>query len=154
MSGNRYSKVQNDADIDNSPFIVKGPGIYLMNATILTDGGRSEDLKAHTLMAKRASSQKWVPFTNEAATNGEAIPWGIFISADIPYANIVAGDVEGQCILIGNAEFDESRMVFENAKTFDTILATGTIHARTVRDHLLTLGLVEAFTYATSGPEN
>lgn len=151
----RYIPVQARQDQDTTPFILRGdPETISIEAVFLTDGGRSTDLLFGTLVAKRASSQKWVPFKNEAATNGEAIPAGIFIGPDIAAADLVAGDVTGQAVLLAGADFDANQLVIENAKTLDTVITVGTTSLRTVKDYLLDRSLRPVYTVNASGPEN
>ena len=151
----RYSPVQSRADNDSTDFIIRsGPALYIADATYLEDGGRSIDLASRTLMAKRASSQKWRSFVNEAATNGEAIPAGIYVGPTIPAADIAAGDVKNLEILLFGAWFDASRLIIENAKTLETVIGTGTIHAKTVRDYLFYRALIPLGTSTSSGGEN
>jgi hypothetical protein len=149
------SSVQTARDNANKPFVLlSSPGQRQNGQTLLTDAGRTTDLLQYTLMAKVAATQKWVPFTDETATNGAAIPQGIYVGGDIASADIVAGDVEGLSILVGDANFDENQLVIENSKTLDTVITVGTTDLRTVRDHLATRGLFSEDTIAISSAEN
>lgn len=147
--------VQNRTDINNVALIRFGIAATLQAAILLQDAGRTEVLKYGTLMAKVAASQKWVPFTNEAATNGSAHPQGIYIGPDVAASDLVAGDVENAHILVGNGVFiDENQLVIENSKTLDTVITVGTTDLRTVRDHLACRGIFVESTVDISSFEN
>lgn len=110
--------------------------------TLLQDAGRSAILVYGTLMAKRSADGKWIPFTNEASTDGTAIPQGIYVGPDIPIADIVAGDVEDLNILIGAwVVVDQNLITIENSKTLATIITVGTTDKRSVEDHLAEAGI-------------
>jgi hypothetical protein len=109
-------------------------------------------------MSKVAASQKWVPFTDETATDGTAIPQGIFLGDDVPAADLVAGDVVDQSILVGNALYDLAQLVIENSKLLTTvILATGgadNVFTQVVSDYLENKGLFAESTVDIAGFEN
>jgi hypothetical protein len=96
-----------------------------------------------------------VPFTDETATDGDAIPQGIYVGPDIPAADLVAGDVVDNQILVGAALFDVNQLVIENSKTLNTVInATGgadNINIKTVRDYLADKGLFAEDTTDISG---
>ncbi len=148
--------VQNSGNIDTRPFILEsGPAAYRKDAeTLLQDGGRGSDLLSRTLMAKIAVGGKVVPYTDETATNGTAIPFGVFdpegVFGDIPQQDIIDGDVLDIPILLFGAAFDKDKLVIENAKTLDTIIAVGTINARTVEDELRRNALIAVDTISAS----
>lgn len=145
------------ARINNSnvPFILFGDGATKNDSTILTDAGRTTVLAFGTVMAKVAASQKWVPLTNLAATDGSAHPQGIYVGAPIAAADIVAGDVEDVPILVGsNVYVDENQVVLENSLTLDDVLTVGTTDLRTVRDHLATRGIFTEDSIDISSYEN
>lgn len=134
--------VQVSTNNSSVPFIRFGDSLYRDSETLLQDAGRTADLVCGTLMAKVAASQKWVPFTDETATDGTAIPQGIYLGADIASADIVAGDVTDLPILVGsNVLIDEDQLVIENSKTVNTVITVGTTDLRTVMDHLAGRGI-------------
>jgi len=133
--------VQIRADYANVAFIRSGLGLTKQDETLLTDAGRTTPLLYGTLMAKVAASQKWVPFTDETATNGSAIPQGVYVGDEVTAASLVAGDVEDASILVGDAILDGNQIVIENSKTLVTVVTVGTTDLRTVEDHLANRGL-------------
>jgi len=147
--------VQNSSNNANIPFILSGVGVSRDDQVILTDAGRATPLLSRTLMAKIAATQKWVPFTNQAAIDGTAIPQGIYLGDDIAAADIVAGDIPDVFILVGkDVTVDVDQIVIENAKTLDTVITVGTTDLRTVRDHLANRGIFTEETVDISGFEN
>lgn len=135
--------VQARTDITNYPFILEGNAYDRDGQTLLQDAGRTADLVFGTLMSKVAATGKWVPFTDETATDGTAIPQGILNTSDIPFADIAAGDVADIKIIIGGDRvlIDKNQLTIENSKTLDTVIGAGTVQAKTVRDHLQTIGI-------------
>ncbi len=135
--------VQNRLDIVNKSFILDASLSATKDSlTILQDAGRAAPLVFGTLMAKVAASGKYVPFINEAATDGTALPIAVYIGADIPTADLVAGDVVDKiCLLGGDVIIDKNRLVIENAKTLATVIGAVTIHAKTVEDVLNDRGI-------------
>lgn len=152
--------VQDRLNIDTTPFILENwpTGKRIDKATIAQDAGRVAPLVSRTLMAQIAASGKWVPFTDETATDGSGIPSGIYDPGntldDIAAATLVAGDVTDVPILTTGAVFDEEKLVIENSKTLDTIIATGTVNAKTVREVLVEKNLIPQLTIAASAYEN
>jgi hypothetical protein len=147
--------LQNSANISNIPFILSGVGLSRDDQVILTNAGRAIPLAPFTLMAKVAATGKWVPFTNEAAVDGTAIPQGIYIGDSIAAAAIVAGDIPDVFILVGkDVTVDVDQIVIENAKTLDTVITVGTTDLRTVRDHLANRGIFTEETVDISSFEN
>lgn len=148
--------VQNQTDVDTRPFILEsGPDAYRKDAEILLqDGSRATDLLSRTLMAKIVATGKVEPYNDETATNGTAIPYGVFDPegsfGDIPKQDIIDGDVEGLPILLFGAAFDKDKLVIENSKLLTTIIAVGTINARTVEDELRRNSLIAVDTISAS----
>jgi len=144
--------VQSEVGIDLSPFVLGGLGLYKDEVTFLQDAVREADLVRYTLLAKIAASGKLVPFSDEAAVNGTAIPYGIYVGEDIPFASLVAGDVVAPSVLVGGAcLIDNTKLVIENAKTLATVITVGTTDLRTVEDHLATRGIFSAATVEIDG---
>ncbi len=134
--------VQVSTNNSSVPFVRAGDSLYRDSETLLQDAGRTTPLVCGTLMAKVAASQKWVPFTDETATDGTAIPQGIYIGPDITAAAIVAGDVVDLPILVGaTVIIDEDQLVIENSKTVNTVITVGTTDLRTVMDRLAARGI-------------
>ena len=155
MGSGRYLPKQLRSDHDSSDFIIRSsPALNITDAVFKQDGGRSIDLEPLTLLGRLAAGQEYRAYVDEAATDGTAIPAGIYIGPVIPAADIVAGDVENIDVLIYGAWFDESRLIIENAKTLETIIGTASIHAKTVRDYLHYRGLIPMPTSTSSGGEN
>ncbi len=148
--------VQASSDNSSVPFIrFANPAVIDEEAVLSQDAGRSAVLASKTLMAKIAAPQKWEPFTDETATDGTAIPQGIYVGPDIAAADLVAGDVVDNQILVGAALIDKNQLVIENSKTLDTVInATGgadNINIKTVRDYLADKGLFVEDTTDISG---
>ncbi len=138
--------VQASQDNSSVPFIrFAKPAVIDELAVLSQDAGRTTVLASKTLMAKIAATQKWEPFTDETATDGTAIPQGIYVGPDITAAALVAGDITDNQILVGAALIDKNQLVIENSKTLDTVInATGAadnINIKTVRDYLADKGL-------------
>lgn len=151
--------VQTDLNNSTVPFLrFPNPGAINTTAIIAQDAGRAIPLAPLTLMAKIAASQKWVPFTDETAVDGSAIPAGIFLGSSIPSADIVAGDITDNQILVGAAFVDLNQLIIENSKTLDTVIdATGgadNINIQTVRDYLANRGIFVEDTVDISSFEN
>jgi hypothetical protein len=146
--------VQVRTDISSEPFIRAGRSLTRDSQIILQDAGRTENLLSRTLMAKVAATQKWVPFTDETATNGTAIPQGVYLGDDIAFADIVAGDVTDLAILVGDAILDATQLVIENSLTVDTVITVGATDLRTVRDRMAGRGIFIEDTIAITEFEN
>lgn len=135
-------------------FILAGLALNKTDQTLFTDAGRTTNLVFGTLLAKIAATQKWVPFTDETATDGTASPQGIYIGPDIAFADIAAADVTDIAVLIGNAVVDVNQIVIENSKTLDTIIGVTSVNSRTVRDQLSFRGIFAEDTVNISSFEN
>ena len=147
--------VQISANAANLAFIKHGmPAVSRTNQTIAQDAGRSAALAPFTLMAKVAASGKWTPFIDETATDGTAIPQGIYIGSSIAAATLVAGDVSNVEILTGNAIYDKNLLVIEASKTLDTVITVGTTDLRTVRDQLANRNLYDSDSIDVTEYEN
>jgi hypothetical protein len=84
------------------------------------------------------------------ATNGLEKVAAIFSGCDIASADIVAGDVTGQSILVGNFFMDQNQLVLENSATLATVLPSG----YTVEEELQRLNIYSEDTVVISGAEN
>lgn len=134
--------VQVQTDNNLQDLVIFGHAAVKQGQTLKQDAGRSGDLVHNTLMAKVAATGKWIPFTNEASTDGTAIPQGIYIGDDITEADIKAGDVEDLQILVGAwVVIDKNLLTIENSKLLTTVITVGTTDLRTVEDHLAESGI-------------
>lgn len=146
--------IQAETDNTNVAFIRSGDSL-VRNDTIAQDAGRSAPLVYGTLMAKVAASEKWTPFIDETATDGTAIPQGIYLGQAITAAALVAGDVVDSLILVGSAcTIDTNQLVIENSKTLATVITVGTTDLRTVRDQMANRGIFVEDTVDISSFEN
>ena len=147
--------VQVRQDNDITPFIRYGLGLTQADAVVLQDAGRTVALVFGTLMAKVVATGGWTPFIDAAATDGTAIPQGIFMGADVSAAKIVAGDVPDIPILIGGGVIvSKDKIVIENSLTLDTVITVGTTDLRTVQDRLAARGIYAEETINITNYEN
>jgi hypothetical protein len=135
--------VQARRDNITVPFLRDGSVSYVREAeTFLTDGGRAVPLVKYTLVAQISATKKWVPFTDETATNGTATAKGIYMGDDIPAADLVAGDVADRPVLVGGlVSIDNAQLTIENSKTLDTVVGGATTENRRVEDDLNKVGI-------------
>jgi hypothetical protein len=145
--------VQTRTDLTNQPFRLEGTGKSI-NAVLLQDAGRGTTaLERNTLMAQIAASGKWVPFSDETATDGSQFPRGI-IEATVTGAELVAGDVEDIPILVGDITVDQNQLVIENSKTLATVInVPANINTR-VDSFLRSVGIYLQDTIDADGFEN
>lgn len=127
------------------PFIRYGLGATDNDAVVFQDAGRSGNLLAGTVMSKIAATGKWVPFTDETAVDGSAIPLGVLMGMDILEADIIAGDVVDIPILVGAGVFiDQNQLVFENSLSLATVIGsavTAPILVQTAKEYLANVGI-------------
>ena len=146
--------VQASTNNTNVAFIRTGFSL-VKNSTIAQDGSRSTVLAYGTLMAKVSATQLWTPFIDETATDGTAIPQGIYLGQAIAAADLVAGNMVDSLILVGGAlTIDEGQLVIENSKTLATVITVGTTDLRTVRDQMANRGIFVEDTVDISSFEN
>jgi hypothetical protein len=148
--------VQSRLNIDTTPFFLSGNMAVRDDELIKQDLGRTVDLAQYTLMSQEAATGKWVPFTDETATDGTAIPRGIYSGEDIPFAKIVDSDVPAFIVVGGGgiATFDKDKLIIENSKALDTVIDSGTVNAHTVEDDLRRIGLFTQYTVDATRYEN
>lgn len=151
--------VQARVDNTNFTFVLYGTPLIEKDAVLEQDAGRSIPLANHTVMAKVASTQKWVPITSLTETTGESIPLGIFDGDAVLAATLVAGDVSDASIIVGhNITVDVDQLVLENSLALDDVInATGgadNIFVQTIQDYLANIGIYPEATVAVSGFEN
>ena len=152
--------VQTNTTNVNKPFVLAGFPVSLTKAIVFKDAGRTAVLAFGTIMAKIASSQKWVPLTDLAAVDGSAVAQGVYIGANIPAAKIAANDVPDCQILIGSgAILDVGQIVLENSLELDDVCACAVavgvgdkVHdIVTVRDLLARRGIILEETELAAG---
>jgi len=118
--------LESSIEVDSSGLVLAGDARYRSGQTLLTDGARAVNLLSMTVMAQVAANLKWVPLDDVSPaenTLGSSSPSGVFWAGDVPFADLVAGDVPNQKILVGsNVILDESKVVLEGALTLDTIV--------------------------------
>jgi hypothetical protein len=146
--------VQVSANITNRPFILNGEGVSKDTETVLQDAVRSGAMVRYTLMSYNPTSKKWVPFTDETATDGTQIPTGILL-ASLTEAEIQAGDVVDVPILVGRMlTVDRDQLVIENSKTLDTIVNVPTNLNKSVEELLRWTGIFMGYTIPVEDFEN
>ena len=148
--------VQVRKDEKRKSFILDGSLVLQRGDQVLKqDAARASDLVFGTLLAKEAASGKWVPFTDETATDGTAVARGVYVGLDVAAADLVAGDVAAAVVLIGgDAKLDRAQVIIEGGKDLETVFGTGTIHAKTVEDQLREIGLFIGESEDTTSFEN
>jgi len=148
--------VQVRADNINNAFIQGGDAQSIGNAIFEQDAGRVAPLVFGTVVSKIAGNSKYVPYTDVAAIDGSGTPVGIYIGADIPAADLVAGDVANRIVLVGSGvRVDSSQVVLENALELITpITAVPWASTATIRDVLHLNGIDLQDTVDISGFEN
>jgi hypothetical protein len=134
-----------------NPFIIGGDPVADDDGILLTDGARTAVMANYTLLCRVPATRKWVPFTDETATDGTELPLGILMSGPVAAASLAAGDVTGQVILRTGARFDRGQLVIENSKTLNTVIVS---EKTTVSDFLIQVGLVPEYTQNLSELEN
>jgi len=145
--------VQSRSDISNIPFLRVGPAVSIDDAIILQDAGRSGDMLVKTLMAYNPTSKKWVPFTDETATDGTQYPKGI-LTKTLSEAAIKAGDILGVSIYVGRMIIDGAQLVIESSKTLDTIVNIPAGLNTSVKDLLKQINIFTEATVDIDGFEN
>ena len=108
-------------------------GLPASTITVLTAvaGGAGTDISGATHLNGLTAVGTVTAATGEVTAS---IPAGLFMGDDIAFADIVAGDVTNQHLLIGgNKYIDEDMIILENSLTLASVVtATG----KTVRQHL------------------
>lgn len=145
--------VQASENQTNHPFILNEESKTKEAETVSQDAGRTADLERYTLMSFNPTTAEWEPFTDETATDGTQFPRGIIL-ATIETAALVAGDVDGIPILVGDAVVDENQLVIENSKTLDTVINVPAGINISVEEALRLMGIFTAATRAIEEFEN
>lgn len=151
--------VQKRADINNIAFILSGQPLTKDDETLLTDGARTAVLAPFTLLAKVSASGKLVPYTDKTATDGSAMPYGIYMGAEIAAALIAAGDVADLPVLVGGGvTVDREQVVIETGGALDDVVlpAGGATDPgqQTIEDLLRDKGIYLESTVDIDGQEN
>jgi hypothetical protein len=115
----------------------------------ITDGATNFALADKFTLAVAANG-KWIPF-DPAVVDGGEVPQGIYMGGDIAAADLVAGDVVDNPVMIQGIRFDADKLVFDDGSTtLDTLLSSGL----TVREELRHLTMIAIPTRTTSLFEN
>jgi hypothetical protein len=125
--------VQARLDNTTNHILTGGESLYRSH-TIAQNAQRTTDLLMNTVMALNATTLLWVPFTSLVETNGESVPRGVYLGSDIPAADLVAGNIVGADILIGDSIIDEEMLVWDDdTLNANSIVNPATIEARTAQ---------------------
>jgi hypothetical protein len=146
--------VQVSSNNSSVPFVRAGFSKTKTGQTLKQDAGRTLPLAPYTVLAKVAATGKYVPFTDETAVDGSAVPCGIYLAESIAASAIVAGDVVGITVLVGDAIVDAAQLVIENAKTINTVVNAGNAISLTVGDLLELRGIFAESTVDIDNFEN
>jgi hypothetical protein len=124
------------------PFSRDGEAFVKDNEVVLTNGARSGAMAPYTLMAQNPTTQKWVPFTDNTATDGTQWPRGILL-INLTEAQIKAADVVDVPILVGGRGLvvDKNQLVIENSKLLTTVINVPTNSNKTVETCLREIGI-------------
>jgi hypothetical protein len=146
--------VQASSDLTNKPFVLHGDPGTESGYPLKQDAGRSGALAQYTALSFDSANLKWVPFTDETATDGTQIPTGISFSSATE-AEIKAGDVSNFYVYhMGPFRFDQAQLTIENSKTLDTVVTVPTNQKLTVRQLLMRVGMVAVAVDAIDAVEN
>jgi hypothetical protein len=153
--------VQVRQNFESIPFILSGSAYHKEAAIILTDGSRAAVLAPLTLMARVSASGKWTPWGDPTATDGTAIPKGIYVGDEITAAALVAADVVNCPIIVGGYGgllIDSDQLVIEEltspASDLDSVITVGTTNLMTCEEALRLIGIFCKSTVAIDGYEN
>lgn len=141
--------MQNQLDNSTRPFILYNYPSNRKKGTIKKDTGRTAVLKQYTVLGKIAATGLYVPLTSATATDGSAIPAGIYIGEDIAAETLAAGNVTDCDILTSGARFDAGQLVIENSLTLNTVVkeAVASIDNATLTPAVYTPATYVAATY-------
>ena len=101
---------------NDTRILLRSGGSIYKNGTIAQDAARTTVLKFGTVMAYNVVNLNWVPWISVVATQGEAIPRGIYVGEEITAADLVAGDIENSAIVTGGSilEVDDDLIVYDD----------------------------------------
>lgn len=132
--------VQVRQNISTVPLFRGGTTFIIDDAVIAYSS--AADLENGTVMAKKSADGKWVAFTNEAATDGTALPAGVYLGPTIAAADLDGSDITGQTILVGGTcTLDAEQVKLHNSKTLATAIGGTAAFNAQVRDVLAWRGL-------------
>lgn len=116
--------------------------------------GRVDPLLSQTLMAQvqtpGAEQYKWVPWISAVATeDGTAIPFGVYVGADIAATDLDAADIPDSLIWLADFEYDKDLLVLDrqgtNGQSLDDLVkattAVDNVVALTARNWLRIKGI-------------
>lgn len=148
--------VQVTTQNDTLDLYLSGQAITKDQETIAQDAGRATPLVFGTVMAKIAATGLWTPLVDVALTTGAGVARGIFVGSDIAAADLVAGNVVDQPILVGGDALvvDENLITLENSLTLATVVETGTVQARTIEDDLINVGIFAGESISITGQQS
>ena len=146
--------MSNEARLDVSTVpLVRGGSSFSVMGTVAYSS--AADLERGTVMAKVSATGKYVAFTNEAATDGTAIPAGIYLGRTIEAADLDGTDITNLPILSGGCcTVDADQVKLHNSKTLDTAIGGAAAFNATVRDVLAWRGIFVEDTVDIDGFEN
>lgn len=134
--------MESTTNYDTSTLVVGGKRVLVGNATIVADAGRTAVLKENTVMGFIPSTGKWTPFVG--ATLATTVNVGVYVGPDIAAADLVAGDIDGNSIIVGGTERllvrEDLLVIDEDTTTLDTAVGTGDT-ATTARHILYRAGI-------------
>jgi len=116
--------VQAQRDISLHPLVLGGRCIT-RRVTVKQDASRSGAMVLGTLCSYDSTNAKWVPFSDETATDGTQIPCGILYQA-LTEAAIKAGDIEDVTMIVSDCILNEDLVTIESSKTKNTIITVPT----------------------------
>lgn len=135
--------VQVSQDSRNRPVILdQALAVSKDSAVIKMDAARTAPLERFTLLSQVAADGKYVPFTDETATDGTAIPSAIYLGTGIAAETLAAGDVQDAIVLLGGSLiFSREDLIIEGSKLTTTVIGAGTLSATTVEGALRKIGI-------------
>lgn len=137
-------------DQDVTPILRLADALVRDSETLLQDAGRSGDLEKYTVMARNPATNKLVPLTNAAATDGTEIPCGLSAQSATEAA-IQAADVTNFLLYVKVGRIDEASIVLENSLTLETEITNQNM---TIRDLLYRIDIYPEPGRDVQRPEN
>ena len=131
--------VQSRQDISTVPLIRSGDTFVTLETLAYSSG---DDLERGTVLAKKSADGKYVAFTDESATDGSALPAGIYLGPTIDDSDLDGTDIDNVEVLTGGAcTIDASQVLLHNSKTLNTAIGGSAAFNATVRDILAWRGI-------------
>jgi len=140
--------------VDNALVMTAGAGaatVFISNGfTFTITDGSTDFASGDVFTVTVTASGKWGAFDVDAV-NGLQIPRGIYLGYELTAAEIVAGNISDNPVLVGGAcTIDSGQLVIENSATLATVLSGG----GTVRDALAAVGIFAESTVDADEYEN